>query len=125
MGIVQAHFLPHGVAMRFIDYTVLITFDLHYAKSSDYDNVNKFLTENKYETLSHKGNDLPNNTYLGKITYLIDSTQTESDGAVALKDEVYSSIKRNMKGNGLESVVFVLVAPANVTTYSCSNPSKY
>lgn len=111
--------------MRIIDYTVLITFDLSFAKSNDYVSVNKYLEEKKFEKLSHKGNQLPSNTYLGKRSEVLLGSQSDFDGANELKKQIYGDIKKNMKGSGLESVVFVMVAPESVTAYSCSKPIKY
>ncbi|MCW0316195.1 hypothetical protein NB724_001346 [Pantoea ananatis] len=108
--------------MKFVDYTVLITFDLSYANSSDYDSVNKFLTEKGFEQLSHKGNALPSNTYLGEDNHLIGKFDSVQEGAEKLKNNIYNSIKRNMNGSGLQSVVFVMVSPKAETSYSCSKP---
>ncbi|HDS5480423.1 TPA: hypothetical protein QH236_002814 [Serratia liquefaciens] len=111
--------------MKIIEYTVLITFDLNYADSSDYSLVNKYLSEKGFEQLSHKDNKLPSNTYLGSETETISSVESEADGAERVKTIVYSGLKRVMSGAGLTSVVFVLVSPKSTTRYSCSNPKNF
>ncbi|MFJ5459001.1 hypothetical protein [Pectobacterium sp. CHL-2024] len=108
--------------MKYIDYTVLITFDLSYAESSDYDHVNYYLSNKSFEQLSHKGNELPSNTYLGTESEIIGSNETVADGAVRVKTRIYNNLKNAMKGIGLQSVVFVMVSPAVDTSYSCSRP---
>lgn len=106
-------------------YTVLITFDLSYAESSDYRLVNNYLSEQGFEQLSHKGNKLPSNTYLGVESEMIGSYEDEVNGAERVKTRIYSNLKRTMKGSGLSSVVFVMVSPENKTRYSCSNPKNF
>ncbi|VTP14702.1 hypothetical protein PUATCC27989T_02568 [Phytobacter ursingii] len=111
--------------MKQMQYTVLITFDLNYAQSDDYRLVNKYLSEVGFEQLSHKGNKLPSNTYLGVETEMIGAYEAESDGAERVKSRVYKSLKRTMTASGISSVVFVMVAPANKTRYSCSQPKNF
>lgn len=108
--------------MTIVDFTVLITFDLSFADSSDYRAVNSFLSDQGFEKLSHKGNKLPSNTYLGCKSEVVGRYETELDIATKLKKQIYSSIKNSMKGSGLTSVVFVMVTPAHSTSYSCSKP---
>ncbi|QLJ61172.1 hypothetical protein HP475_15155 [Serratia marcescens] len=111
--------------MTIKEYTVLITFDLNYADSSDYRLVNSYLNEKGFEQLSHKGNKLPSNTYLGFQSETIGSYETEADGAERVKNSVYRQLKNIMSGAGLMNVVFVMVAPKNATRYSCSNPNSF
>lgn len=111
--------------MTIVDYTVLITFDLNYADSTDYKYVNKYLSEQGFEKLSHKGHQLPSNTYLGVKSVVKGQFETELEAASTLKKQVYAAIKRNMNGSGLGSVVFVMVSPSHSTTYSCSKPAAF
>ncbi|HCU0293740.1 TPA: hypothetical protein OUE56_000605 [Citrobacter sedlakii] len=106
-------------------YTVLITFDLSYAESGDYRAVDNYLSEQGFEKLSHKGNKLPGNTYLGVESEMIGSYEDEANGAERLKKRIYSNLKRTMEGSGLSSVVFVMVSPADKTKYSCSKPQNF
>lgn len=111
--------------MKFVDFNILITFDLSYAESSDYRLVNKYLTEKGFEKLSSKGQKLPSNTYLGTESVIVKASESVLDAAKDLKNSVYSNLKRNMTNSGMTSVVFVLVSPSESTTYSCSKPSNY
>ncbi|MGK3496989.1 hypothetical protein [Citrobacter youngae] len=111
--------------MRMKDYLVLVTFDLNYAKSKDYNAVNAFLESKGFETLSHRGHDLPSNTYLGTENIPLLGSETTNDGAERLKKKIYSSIKGKMNGDGLQSVVFVMVSPKDGSAYSCSKPKDY
>ncbi|HHD7491081.1 TPA: hypothetical protein ACOVI5_005826 [Klebsiella oxytoca] len=111
--------------MKIVEYNVLITFDLNYADSSDYRAVNAYLSEQGFEALSHRGNKLPSNTYLGTKSETVGRYESELDVASNLKKQIYAAIKRNMSGSGLSSVVFVMVSPSHSTSYSCSRPSSY
>lgn len=111
--------------MKIISYTVLITFDLSYADSSDYRSVNAYLSSEGFEQLSHKGHKLPSNTYLGTETEVVDSTELIADGAVRVKNRVYKKLKKAMSGSGLQSVAFVMVSPETDTFYSCSKPIDF
>ncbi|WP_370611673.1 hypothetical protein [Citrobacter meridianamericanus] len=111
--------------MKHMQYTVLITFDLNYAQSDDYRLVNRYLSDEGFEQLSHKGNKLPSNTYLGTETEMIGVYETESDGAERVKSRVYTNLKRTMTTSGIASVVFVMVAPKDKTRYSCSQPKNF
>ncbi|WP_318385831.1 hypothetical protein [Enterobacter sp.] len=111
--------------MTIVDYNVLITFDLSYANSSDYRAVNSYLSEQGFEKLSHKGNQLPGNTYLGTKSEVVGRFETEIEVAVKLKKQIYAALKKSMNGSGLSSVVFVMVSPSLSTSYSCSKPIDY
>jgi hypothetical protein len=117
--------ITQGIVMKFVDFNILITFDLSYAESSDYRLVNKYLTEKGFEKLSSKGQKLPSNTYLGTESVIVKASESVLDAAKDLKNSVYSNLKRNMTNSGMTSVVFVLVSPSESTTYSCSKPSNY
>ncbi|WP_056242297.1 hypothetical protein [Erwinia sp. Leaf53] len=111
--------------MKLIGYTVLVTFDLSYANSSDYRYVNSYLSDNGFEQLSHKNHKLPSNTYLGTETEKVGAYESVAIGAERVKNRVYRAIKNAMNGGGLNSVVFVMVSPEAETFYSCSRPIDF
>lgn len=111
--------------MREIEYTVLVTFDLNFAKSGDYRNVNNYLSSIGFEQLSHKNHKLPSNTYLGTELENVRLTESIAVGSAKVKDRIYRNIKSAMKGSGLQSIVFVMVSPRADTFYSCSRPLEF
>lgn len=117
--------MTKGIIVKHMQYTVLITFDLNYAESDDYRLVNRYLSDEGFEQLSHKGNKLPSNTYLGVETEIIGNYETESDGAERVKSRVYKNLKGTMTTSGITSVVFVMVSPKDKTRYSCSQPKNF
>lgn len=116
--------------MTIIKFTVLITFDLNYADSSDYRAVDKYLSERDFERLSQKGDKLPSNIYLGKEEEYVGKVGrllyvSEADAAKSIKDRTYRNIKNMMKRSDLTSVVFVMVSPEESTFHSCSRLSEF
>ncbi|CAI1879913.1 hypothetical protein [Serratia fonticola] len=107
-----------------MNFSVIITFDLNYADSSDYRAVDRYLTDNGFEKLSSSGSKMPGNTYLG----IIDEKPGNPLGsdlladAKKVKQSIYRKLKSVMTASGISSTVFVQVSPSDYTTHSCSRP---
>nr|ELR5039305.1 hypothetical protein [Providencia stuartii]ELR5082466.1 hypothetical protein [Providencia stuartii] len=103
-------------------FSVLVTFDLKYCKKPEYTLVQNKLAEMGFCTTSHRsGLELPSNTYLGVVD--VDCHARLTDMAIASTqavNEVYSELKAATKDAQIESKIYAIASPYDLTKDSCS-----
>ncbi|WP_109408836.1 hypothetical protein [Proteus genomosp. 4] len=106
-----------------MEFSVLVTFDLNYCKTTEYRVMERTLINLGFETSSDRsGLDLPSNTYLGVVEVAdvvldIDDIKLGAEGAINL---ISTKLRNAIKAVGKTGKFYVTASPKSMTVDYCS-----
>lgn len=107
-----------------MEYSVLVTFDLAYCKSPEYNLMKSVLIDTmKFKTTSKaSGAKLPGNTYLGEVSIHLSGTTPDSlnNGAREALDKVSDKLRNAAQGANITGKFYAIASPKDSTTDYCS-----
>lgn len=107
-----------------MEYSVLVTFDLEFCKSPEYNLMKSVLIDTmKFRTTSKaSGTELPGNTYLGEVSIHLSETTSDSlnRGAREALDKVSNTLRKAAQGANITGKFYAIASPKNLTTDYCS-----
>ncbi|QXO67014.1 hypothetical protein [Morganella morganii] len=107
-----------------MEYSVLVTFDLAYCKSPEYDLMKSVLIDTmKFKTTSKaSGAKLPGNTYLGEVSIHLSGTTSDSinSGAREALNNVSDKLRKAAQDADITGKFYAIASPKDSTTDYCS-----
>lgn len=107
-----------------MEYSVLVTFDLAYCKSPEYDLMKSVLIDTmKFKTTSKaSGTELPGNTYLGEVSIHLSEKTPDSlnRGAREVLDKVSDKLRKAAQDADITGKFYAIASPKDLTTDYCS-----